>query len=133
MAFKKYLDSNSINETYIKTIETIIEAIVLDVLNSKQKKSKYDESLIKLFESSLHFQTETNITYQEAINLISTPDEAIYILDMSCMATWSDKKLDVSEKSFLDKLSADLNLDPSITTDSINSIRDFFNSNKEKR
>ena len=44
----------------------------LDVLNSKLTKTKYDESLIRLFESSMRYQANDYITHEEAIaNLIS--------------------------------------------------------------
>jgi hypothetical protein len=51
LAYKEYLISNSISVDYIKKLEASIEKIVLDVLNSKIIKTKYDESLIKLFEA----------------------------------------------------------------------------------
>lgn len=132
LAYKHYLKNNVITVDYIKDLESSLETIVLCVLNSKQIKSQYDYSLIKLFEQSLRYQKKSNITYKQAISFINSELEAHYILDMACMATWTDKTIDKKEQTFLSQLGLDLFLDKEIINNAIEAITDFFNTYKNQ-
>jgi hypothetical protein len=132
LAYQQYLKNNAISETYIKTLEASVLAISVSVLNSKINKNEYDESLIKLFESSLRYQDHANFSYFEAINNINTAQEKYYILDLACMATWSDRIIDSDEQTFLTKLSEDLNLEPHRVQSSIVNINTFYTTYKDK-
>ena len=94
-------------------------------------KTKYDNSLIALFESSLRYQNNTIINYKEAIQLINTTQEKHYILDIACMATWSDRTIDEDEQRFLYQLGKDFKLNSTIVKQSINTVNQFYNSHKE--
>ncbi|NMH86271.1 LETM1-related biofilm-associated protein [Flavivirga algicola] len=131
LAYQEFLKNNSISIGYIKNLEAAIETISLDVLNSKTTKNQYDESLIKLFESSLRFKDNIHINYKKAIEIIKTKQEKYYILDLACMATWGDRTIDDNEQQFLTQLGSDLSLDTSRINQSIDTVNDFYNTNKD--
>ena len=132
LAYQEYLKNNSISVDYIKNLEASIETISLNVLDSKESKNKYDNSLIKLFEASLRFHSHETISYPEAISNINIDLEKYYILDLACMATWSDKTIDKNEKLFLIQLSTDLHIDTSNINESIKSVNDFYTAHKDQ-
>jgi hypothetical protein len=131
LAYKIYLEKLSISTNYLKNIEASITSISLDVLNSKESKNQYDESLIKLFESSLRYQDDSPLNYNKAIKNINTKLEKYYILDLACMATWSDQMIDVEEQHFIEKLGNDLKLSISRIHQSIKAVNHFYTVNKD--
>lgn len=132
LAYKHYLKHTSITVDYIKNLESSLETIVLCALNSKETKSKYDNSLIKLFEQSLRYQKKSNITYTEAITFINSELEAQYIMDIACMATWTDEAIDKKEHAFLNQLGSDLKLNKESINDSIVATSNFFKTYKDE-
>tara|TARA_R110002050_G_scaffold300276_1_gene468453 strand:+ start:22875 stop:24047 length:1173 start_codon:yes stop_codon:yes gene_type:complete len=130
LAYKEYLKNESITVEYLKNLEAVIASISLDVLNSKETKNQYDDSLIKLFESSLRYQNNNNTDYNKAISFIKLPQEAHYILDIACMASWSDRIIDQNEQRFLLKLGSDLKLNSNQINKSIITVNEFYTVNK---
>lgn len=130
LAYSEFIRKQSVSIGYLKNLEASIEAIIMDVLNSKLTKNQYDESLIKLFESSLRYHNNTPLEYQNAINTIKTKQEKNYILDLACMATWTDKKIDKNEQRFLIKLGTDLTISKNRVKESIASVNLFYSVNK---
>ena len=131
LAYQTYLENLKISTKYLKNMEASIASITLDVLNSKETKNQYDESLIKLFESSLRYQENSRITYKKAIKNVNSELEKYYILDLACMATWSDQMIDVKEQHFLEKLGQDLELNMPKTHQSIATVNHFYTVNKD--
>lgn len=131
LAYQEFLKKQSISIDYLKNLEAAIEAIILDVLNSKSNKNTYDESLIRLFESSLRYFDSAPLSYEKAINHVKTDQEKSYILDLSCMATWTDKKIDKTEQRFLIQLGTDLNISKDRIRESITSVNQFYTENKD--
>lgn len=131
LAYKEYLKNQSISIDYIKNLEASIASISLDVLNSKETKNQYDDSLIKLFESSLRFQNNIHVDYKEAIKFINSPLKKYYILDLACMASWSDRIIDKKEHIFLLKLGTDLKLNKERASKSIKKVNNFYMTNKD--
>ncbi|WP_346882043.1 LETM1-related biofilm-associated protein [uncultured Algibacter sp.] len=131
LAYKKYLENQTISINYLKDIEASIVSISLDVLNSKAIKNQYDDSLIKLFESSLRYHDSSNVNYEKAIKYVNTTLEKYYILDLACMATWSDQMIDIKEQQFLEKLGHDLQLNLSPIHQAIKTVNQFYTVNKD--
>ncbi|GAA4299270.1 LETM1-related biofilm-associated protein [Aestuariibaculum suncheonense] len=131
LTYSYYLNTKTITTAYIKNIEATIESVSLDVLNSKEEKNKYDESLIRLIESSLRFQNHTHISYEDAISNINTPLEKQYILDLACMAAWTDKTIDSNEKRFLIQLGQDFNIETQLIKQSLETVNTFYTKHKE--
>ena len=131
LAYNTYLKNLKISTNYLKNLEASIASITLNVLNSKETKNQYDDSLIKLFESSLRYQDNSHLDYKKAIKNVNTKLEKYYILDLACMATWSDQIIDVEEQNFLEKLGQDLKLNNSIIGQSIKAVNHFYTVHKD--
>lgn len=131
LAYQAYLKKETISISYLKNLEAAITSISLEVLNAKTAKNKYDESLIKLFESSLRYQNNQLIDYDAAVGMVKTSKEAYYILDIACMASWTDAIIDDKEYQFLVKLGHDLKLDNDRIQQSIQTVNSFYTSNKD--
>ncbi len=132
LAYQEFLKSNSISEHYLQEFEAAIETIVLIILDTKQDQSKYDESLIKLFESSIRYHNKITLTYEDVIKHIESELGKYYIIDIACMAFWSDKIIDKEELKKLISLGNDLQLNPKIIKQSIDDIDLFYSLNKDK-
>jgi len=131
LAYQRYLKQDSFSVNYIKKLEASIVTITLDVLNSKEEKNEYDESLIRLFQSSLRFNENNNLDYKKSVANITTAEERYYILDLACMATWSDQTIDIDEQYFLEKLGTDLHLNISRINQAIKTVNQFYTLNKD--
>lgn len=133
LTYQKFLTNPSISSDEIQHMEGILETIVINVLDSKQEKSEYDDSLIKLFESSRRFhQTNQLIEYHEAIQRLQNPLDKRYAFDLGCMASWTDRMIDPEEYLFLNQLGADLGLDERIIDQSIKDINTFYITNQDQ-
>jgi hypothetical protein len=132
LAYKAFLQTQVISEKHIQHLESAIETIVSEVLNSKKKKTEYDNSLIKLVEQSIRYKSHKTLTFQEALEFINTDLEKYYIMDIACMATWGDLKIDKNEKTLLLKLGENLNLEDQRIYNSISFIESFYSINKDK-
>ncbi|OUR93370.1 hypothetical protein A9Q87_05345 [Flavobacteriales bacterium 34_180_T64] len=131
LAYQKSLLTNSISEEYLKHIEASIETIVIKVFDTKQDKTEYDKSLIKLFEASLRYHNNDTLNYKEIIGHITSPLEKQYIVDIVCMASWSDKSIDKTELDFLNQMQKDLGFETELITTSIDDINTFYHTNKD--
>ena len=133
LTYKKFLVSQSVTTEDIINLEGALETIAINVLDSKQVKSEYDQSLIKLFESSKRYQEPNlDIEYHEAIKILQTPFEKLYAFDLGCMASWTDRMIDPEEYLFLNQLGEDLQLDKGLIHQSIKDINTFYSTNQEQ-
>lgn len=132
LAYKAFLLTQEISEKHIQHLESAIETIVREVLNSKSKKTEYDNSLLKLVDQSIRYKSHKTLTFQEALEFINTDLETYYIMDIACMATWGDLNIDKNEKTLLLKLGEQLQLEQVRIYNSIRFIELFYKSNKDK-
>lgn len=132
LAYQKFLNSNSISDRYLKMIEVAIETIALKVFELKPDKTKYDLSLIKLFESSVRYKNKERKTYEEVIKYLKNPLEKHYGIDIACMAAWTDSEIDHKELTFLNRLGDDLCLNNKVIQHAITDINMFYIGNKEQ-
>ncbi|WP_417854886.1 LETM1-related biofilm-associated protein [Xanthomarina gelatinilytica] len=132
LAYKAFLLTQEISEKHIQHLESAIETIVREVLNSKRKKTEYDNSLLKLVDQSIRYKSHKTLTFQEALEFINTNLETYYIMDIACMATWGDLNIDKNEKTLLLKLGEQLQLEQVRIYNSIRFIELFYKSNKDK-
>src|SRR5690606_12192349 len=63
---------------------------------------------------------------------IKNTTEKYYVLDLACMATWSDLKIDKKEQQFLMQLGTDLHIKPKRINESILSINSFYTKHKNE-
>ncbi len=136
LAFDYYLIHNENPFEYAAKLEETLTNTVFLALNSKEEQDEYDQLLIKLFASSVRY---TNISLEEEasfdyIELDSYTDELEkrYILDLTSMAVWNDKKLDVGEQTFMSALGAELQVHNTVVHESIHLVKAFINDHKDQ-
>lgn len=130
LGYQRFLKGETDTRTYVNTLESALETIVFFVIDNKTEKSEYEDNLIKLFESSIRHKNSELPSYNDAIAFISTPLEQFYLIDLVCMAYWTDKVIDKEEYAFLNKLRKDLAIDYDIIAHSVEDINDFYNEHK---
>lgn len=132
LGYQKFLKGEKQVKTYVTELESAIETIIFSVIDHKSKKTEYDQNLIKLFEGSLRYKNASLPSYNDAIAFISNPLERLYLIDLACMASWTDKVIDTEEQRFLDRLKQDLSLTNEIIERSIMDINNFYDEHKDE-
>ncbi|MEM1003186.1 MAG: LETM1-related biofilm-associated protein, partial [Bacteroidota bacterium] len=131
LGYQFFLKGNKSVKDYMSRYESAIETVVFKVLNSKSKKSKYDDNLVKLFEASMRFQNHRNIPKEQLCHIVQNSLEKQYLIDAICMASWSDTYIDVNEYAYLSQLKKDLDIETSIINNSIDDINTFYQEHKK--
>ncbi|HEY6144177.1 MAG TPA: LETM1-related biofilm-associated protein [Flavobacterium sp.] len=136
LAFRQYLVHGEIPEKYLKKIEEAITSIVSLALKTKTTKSKYDDLLIKLFESSVRYSkfSKVDIKNLEELKLdyFTNELEQCYLIDMAGMALWSDGIIENNEAYFLHKLAELMEVPDVFVTESIEKTNEFINQYKNE-
>ncbi len=134
LAFKKYLSEEKIPEKYLKKTEEIIVNIVSLALKTKETKTKYDDLLQKLFESSVRYTKFNRLGIDSLENLdlsyFNDDYEKYYLIDMAGMAMWNDGKMEKSEKNFLFQLGEKFQISNLFVEKSIADMDYFLTTNK---
>ncbi|MDY2588122.1 LETM1-related biofilm-associated protein [Winogradskyella aquimaris] len=131
LGYQRFLKHENKIRNYVINIESALETIVFSAIDSKTQKSEYDTNLIRLFEDSVRHKNSELPSYTDAINFISEPLEKLYLVDLVCMALWSDKIIDAEELEFLDQLKTDLQLDSEVMSKSVEDINVFYETHKD--
>lgn len=136
LAFQKFLILKEVPKDYLKKVEEAIIKIVSLSLEIKNDKTKYDNLLLSLFESSLRY---TKYNKQESVALdaidytyFNDDFEKFYFIDIACMTIWSDGTMNTLEQDFLYSLAEKLKISKSFTTKSISDVNDFFEKNRNE-
>ena len=140
LAFRQYLIQGVIPEKYLKKIEEAIINIVSLALKTKSNKSKYDDLLIRLFESSVRYTKFSKVNIQsqnfgmEELELDYFTDELEkkYLIDVAGMALWSDGVIEKNEAYFLHKLSELTTVSDDFVTESIATTNEFITNYKDE-
>lgn len=140
LAFRQYLIHGAIPEKYLKKIEESIINIVSLALKTKSNKSKYDDLLIKLFESSVRYSKFSKINVQSQtfgmeelkLDYFTNELEKQYLIDMAGMALWSDGIIEKNEAYFLHKLAELMGVSDDFVTESIKKTNEFINKYKNE-
>lgn len=135
LAYKHWQKNPKSVKKYYQELETDILRTCFYALKSKKRKSKYDNLMIDLFESSLNFATENSIHFLEKLTQFDRADDAMeryYILDLCCLAVWEDLKLDNSEIKILNQIAAALNLKEETLQNGLKSLSYFSEKYTEK-
>ena len=140
LAYSQYLTHGKIPEKYLKKLEEAIVSIVSLALKTKSNKSKYDDLLIKLFESSVRYSKFSKVNVQSQnfgmdelkLDYFTTILEKQYLVDMAGMALWSDGIIEKNEAYFLYKLAELMEIPDEFVTDSISKTNEFINKYKKE-
>ena len=140
LAFRQYLIQGVIPEKYLKKIEEAIINIVSLALKTKSNKSKYDDLLIRLFESSVRYTKFSKVNIQsqnfgmEELELDYFTDELEkkYLIDVAGMALWSDGVIEKNEAYFLHKLAELTTVSDDFVTESITTTNEFITNYKDE-
>ncbi|GAA0729150.1 hypothetical protein GCM10009430_38990 [Aquimarina litoralis] len=136
LAFEHFLihDINPI--AYAASLEETLTNIVFLALNSKIQKDDYYELLVKLFASSVRYttiSTEEDASFDQVDLDTYTDDlEKRYILDLTSLAVWNDKEIDLGEQDFMRALGAELALSNRWVQESLDSVLRFVNDHKDE-
>jgi hypothetical protein len=135
IAFQQYLVQGEIPEKYLKKIEETIVNVVTIALKIKSKKSQYDDLLIKLFEASIRYSKFSKETTQNLdtlqLDYFTNDLEKYYLIDLACMALWSDGEIENEENYFLHSLGTILNINDSFVIQSLKSTTVFIALHKK--
>ncbi|WP_340063836.1 LETM1-related biofilm-associated protein [Ascidiimonas aurantiaca] len=136
LAFIRYLNKEDYLEQYAIQLEKALTHEIFEALNSKEKKSEYDELLIRLVESSLRYQELSQTEIQEETgyspHLFNSREERMYMMDLACMALWGDVLLDPKEESYLQSLCQKLSISSEEMVKSLEHIRDFIHRYEDR-
>ncbi|MHA3788651.1 LETM1-related biofilm-associated protein [Flavobacterium hauense] len=136
LAFRQYLINEVLPQRYLKKLEETVISIVALALKAKDKRSEYDDLLIKLFESSVRYtkfsKIEADDLYKLELDYFASKPEKNYLLDMAGMAIWSDGKAQETEIDFLFRLSAQMEMNDDIAAESIASFDVFIKMNRKE-
>lgn len=135
LAFKKYLATQEISTKYLKKAEEIIITVVNLALKTKEKKTKYDDLLQKLFESSVRYtkfnKSDSDVLEHVNFSYFSDDFEKFYLIDIATMAIWNDAEIETSEKYFLYQLAEKFNSSNDFVDKSIAAMAVFISKNKQ--
>lgn len=113
LAFLHYLTYKTGTPAYIKNLEAVICRVILTAFQQKTEKSHYEELILKLIQSSLRYNKLADINYdlsKTCFKSITHSLEKNYLLDIACIAIYSDERLANKELEFLAQLGTYLNL-----------------------
>jgi len=131
LGYQQFLKGHPVVKAYMSRYEAALETVVFKVLNSKAEKSKYDENLIKLFESSMRFQNLRSTPTEELCQIVKSSLEKHYLIDTICMASWTDSYIDRNEYAYLKQLKNDLQIEAAVIGASIDDINSFYEEHKK--
>ena len=131
LGYQYFLNHQSDTKQYIENLESAVETIVFAVLESKSNKTEYDENIIKLFEASLRQNKSDGLNKIDLEKIITQPLEKQYLIDVVCMASWTDNYIDKNELEFLIELKNKLKIDNLQLIESIDDINTFYSNHKE--
>lgn len=130
MAFQHYLYFDEIPDKYLKKMEETVTSVISLALKTKTTKTKHDDLLIKLFESSVRYSKFSNVEVKNLEDLkldtFSNDLEKYYLIDLAGMALWSDGVIEKSEAFFLHKLAGLMSISDAFVNDSIYDTNDFI-------
>ena len=136
LSFEHYLSGEEDAVLYAERLETLINQVVYETLNSKRELGEYDILLLELVEASLRYhqagKTNTISVYLELLPQFPSYWERAYIFDLACMCVWDDHVLNEEENKFLLRLGKRLDLKRPLVEKKIEQAHTFMVQHKDK-
>ncbi len=134
LAFEHFLITNESPEEYARHFEAICMQTVWVALSRKQKKDTYNELLMKLFESSIRYNSWPIKNQGDLLKLVATIDHPLekkYLMDICALAIGSDQEIDSSEMQFINEVCKKLHITFLDKKDALLFIIKFIEQHKE--
>ncbi len=135
LSFDHYLISGEDPLPYAVCLEKNLTQIVWLALKQKENKDHYNELLIKLFESSIRYNTtikSDNLTIEDIQRtVVSQPLEQLYLLDLCALSLWDDEQIDPHEEVFMNEVSQILRIPQQSKEASLTAVAAFIAEHKE--
>lgn len=135
LSFDHYLISGEDPLPYAVCLEKNLTQIVWLALRQKENKDHYNELLIKLFESSIRYNTtikSDNLTLEDIqSNVVSQPLEQLYLLDLCALSLFDDEQIDAHEQIFMKEISQKLHITEAEKETSLSAVGHFISEHKE--
>jgi hypothetical protein len=135
LSFDHYLISGEDPLPYAVCLEKSLTQIVWLALRQKENKDHYNELLIKLFESSIRYNTtikSENLSLEDLQeHAVNQPLEQLYLLDLCALSLWDDEKVDAQEEIFMREISQQLQIPYAQKEDSLKAVASFIAEHKE--
>lgn len=136
LSFDHYLITQEDPYHYAQSLEAILLEVVYLALQQKESKDSYNELLIKLFESSVRYNTiiKSAFTTIDKVDLseISEPLEIQYIMDLCGLSLWDDQQIDAQELDFMTHLCLLLRVSKDHYKDAIAAVKEFLSTHNEE-
>lgn len=130
LAFDYFLTGNTDLQAYITQLETSLLMVAAAALNAKSKKTKHDDLIGKMFESSVRYSKFEDFSRKKALDYSSlqtnTLLEKLYLLDLASMCVYSDGFEDDKETAFIKKMGLDLQIPPDLVEETLASVQKFI-------
>lgn len=134
LSFDHYLISGEDPLPYAICLEKNLTQIVWLALKQKENKDHYNELLIKLFESSIRYNTtikSDNLTIEDIqTNVVSQPLEQLYLLDLCALSLYDDEQIDPHEEIFMNQVSDILRIPTKSKEASLKAVSAFISEHK---
>jgi len=110
LGYVHYLKKEALTRDYLDRLEHSLIHYSLQALLAKQKKNKYDLMVVEMVKDS-----DTYVETDQLLLDLTNPNTAIedspakrFVLDLSCLAVWDDRKLDSFEAIYLNQLTVSM-------------------------
>lgn len=130
LSFDHYLITQGDPYEYAKKLEAVLTESIWLSLQQKESKDEYNNLLIKLFESSVRYNslikhTHTRVSEIE-LSIITEPLEQQYLLDLCSLSLWDDEKIDKHERLFIMEFCTIMGLDEKGYLEAILAVQTFI-------
>lgn len=135
LAFQQFLVKDEIPSNYYKKLEDVIVNIVHMGLQTKSIQSKYDDSLMKLFESSVRYSKFSNVSVNNLENLklkyFKSKLEHYYLLDIAQLSVWQEDGLNEKSILFIRELAKSMKIEATYVIENTAILDDFLKKHKK--
>lgn len=135
LSFKAFLEGEIVVKAYAANLENIIMTISFDAGEhiTKNGNERLGQKYSALFNDSYFFtRTKQSMNKQDKKLLDQlTLSEKRYLIDLCCAICYSDYNFSEVDKSFIQKLVNEMNLDISVADESMKALEGFYESNKK--
>jgi hypothetical protein len=137
LAFQQFLVKGEIPTNYFKKLERTLISLVHIGLQTKSNQSKYDNSLIKLLESSIRYTKFSTISIDDLetlkLNYFKSKLEHYYLLDLAQLSVWQEDTI-TNEQSvlFINKLANTLKIKAPYVIENISNLNAFLKKYKKE-